>query len=136
MGRTVSTEPQCLYSRAIPLLPLWAIWPVQSLSACTVELYLYSLWAIWPVQSLSALQGCTLPICKIKNTNCLEQGRSPVRFKSKVGGGSNIRLYLIPKYASFSTWGHVSLFVPAPPWESIGPSQLQCKPPGTAYSKM
>ena len=23
------------YSRAIPLLPLWAIWPVQSFSACT-----------------------------------------------------------------------------------------------------
>jgi len=23
------------YSRAIPLLPLWAVWPVQSLSACT-----------------------------------------------------------------------------------------------------
>jgi len=21
--------------RAIPLLPLWAVWPVQSLSACT-----------------------------------------------------------------------------------------------------
>jgi hypothetical protein len=39
MGRTACTEPQCLYSRAIPLLPLW---PVQSLSACTVELYLYS----------------------------------------------------------------------------------------------
>jgi len=29
-------------SRAIPLLPLRAIRPVQSLSACTVELYLYS----------------------------------------------------------------------------------------------
>jgi len=29
-------------SRAIPLLPLWAIQPVQSLSACTVELYPYS----------------------------------------------------------------------------------------------
>ena len=42
MGRTGCTEPQCLYSRAIPLLPLWAVWPVQSLSACTVELYLYS----------------------------------------------------------------------------------------------
>ena len=29
--------------RAIPLLPLWAVWPVQSLSACTrVQLYLYS----------------------------------------------------------------------------------------------
>jgi len=32
MGRTPCTEPQCL-SRAIPLLPLWAVRPVQSLSA-------------------------------------------------------------------------------------------------------
>jgi hypothetical protein len=42
MGRTDCTEPQCLYSRAIPLLPLWAVRHVQGLSACTVELYLYS----------------------------------------------------------------------------------------------
>jgi hypothetical protein len=35
MGRTACTEPQGLYSGAIPLLPLWAVWPVQSLSACT-----------------------------------------------------------------------------------------------------
>jgi hypothetical protein len=35
MGRTACTEPQCLYSRAIPLLPLWTVRPVQSLSACT-----------------------------------------------------------------------------------------------------
>jgi hypothetical protein len=35
MGRTACTEPQCLYSRAIPLLPLRAVRPVQSLSACT-----------------------------------------------------------------------------------------------------
>jgi len=42
MGRTACTEPQGLYSRAIPLLPLWAVWPVQSLSACRVQLYLYS----------------------------------------------------------------------------------------------
>ena len=41
MGRTASTEPQCLYGTAIPLLTLWAVRPVQSLSACTVELYLY-----------------------------------------------------------------------------------------------
>jgi len=46
MGRTAYTEPQCLYSTAIPLLPLLAVRPVQSLSACTVELYLYSLY--WP----------------------------------------------------------------------------------------
>jgi len=42
IGRTACTEPQCLYSIAIPLLPLLAVRPVQSLSACTVELYRYS----------------------------------------------------------------------------------------------
>jgi hypothetical protein len=42
MGRTACTEPQCLYSRAIPLLPLWAVRPVQSLSACT-NVYLHVL---------------------------------------------------------------------------------------------
>ena len=41
MGHTPCTEPQCLYSTTIPLLPLWAVRPVQSLSACTVQLYLY-----------------------------------------------------------------------------------------------
>ena len=35
MGCTASTKPQCLYSTAIPLLPLWAVQPAQSLSACT-----------------------------------------------------------------------------------------------------
>ena len=42
MGRTACTELQCLYSTAIPLLPLWAVRLLQSLSACTVELYLNS----------------------------------------------------------------------------------------------
>jgi hypothetical protein len=39
-GRTACTEPQCLYRTAIPLLPLWAVLPIQSVSACTVLLYL------------------------------------------------------------------------------------------------
>ena len=42
MGHTACTEHQCLYSTPIPLLPLLAIRPVRSLSACTVQLYLYS----------------------------------------------------------------------------------------------
>ena len=33
-------------SRAIPLLPLWVVRPVQNLSACTVQLYRYS--PYWP----------------------------------------------------------------------------------------
>ena len=40
MGRATCTEPQCLYSTAIPLLPLWAVRSVQSISACRVQLYL------------------------------------------------------------------------------------------------
>jgi len=81
MDRTACTEPQCLYSRAKPLIPLRAVRPVQTLSACTVQLYLYHpmdrtactelqclystaipllpLWTVRPVQTLSA---CTVEL--------------------------------------------------------------------------
>ena len=63
MGHTACTELQCLYSRAIPLLPLWAVRPVQSLSACTVELYLYSPYGPYSLYRASVpVQGCTLPL--------------------------------------------------------------------------
>jgi len=42
LDRKQCTEPQCLYSTAIPLLNKWTVRLVQSLSACTVQLYLYS----------------------------------------------------------------------------------------------
>jgi hypothetical protein len=45
MGRTDCIEPQCLYSRATNILTPWAVQAVQSLSDCTVELYLYSTYA-------------------------------------------------------------------------------------------
>jgi len=41
IGRTACREPQCLYSISIPLLPLLAVQIVESLSACTVQLYFY-----------------------------------------------------------------------------------------------
>ena len=47
MGRTACTESQCLYSRAIPLLPLWAVRPVQSLSACTRVRFTFFLPMFW-----------------------------------------------------------------------------------------
>ena len=75
-GRGVTLTPHALLvpwsrkSKAIPPFPLWAVRPVQSLSACTVKLYLYysygpyglysrailllPLWPVRPVQSLSA----------------------------------------------------------------------------------
>ena len=49
-GVLLTTQPLIVRrsrkSRAIPLLPLWTVRPVESLSACTVQLYLYSLY--WP----------------------------------------------------------------------------------------
>ena len=57
-GRSVTLTPYPLLvpwsrkSRAIPLLPLWAVRPVQSLSPCTEPQCLYR--ASVPVQSLSA----------------------------------------------------------------------------------
>jgi hypothetical protein len=79
MDRTACTEPQCLYkgalylylwswkSRAIPLLPLWTVLPVQNLSAFTRVHFTFTfghekcgaipllpLWTVRPVQSLSA----------------------------------------------------------------------------------
>ena len=42
MGCTACTVPQCLYSTSIPLLPILVVRPVQTHSACTVQLYLYS----------------------------------------------------------------------------------------------
>ena len=50
-------------NRTIPLLPLWAVLPVQSLSACTVELYLYSPYGPYGLYRASVpVQGCTLPL--------------------------------------------------------------------------
>jgi len=79
MGRTACTEPQCLYSIAIPLLPVWAVRSVQSLSACTVELYLYSPYGPYglyrasvPVQYIYTSTppvgrtACTEPQCQYK----------------------------------------------------------------------
>ena len=70
MGRTVCTEPQCLYKGAplplpIPLLPLRTVRPVQSLSACTtvhlyLYLYLYSLYGPYGQYRASLpVEGCT-----------------------------------------------------------------------------
>ena len=56
MDRTACTEPQCLYSTAIPLLPLWAVRPVQSLSACTVQLYVYFPYGLY------SLNSATVPV--------------------------------------------------------------------------
>jgi len=69
MGRTACTEPQCLYRTTIPLLPLWAVRPVQSLSAGKVELYLYFPYGPYGLYRASVPeQGCSknFRLCFIK----------------------------------------------------------------------
>jgi hypothetical protein len=64
-GMTLTPHPLLMpwsrKGRAIPLLPHWAVWPVQSLSACAVELYLYSPIGLYGLYRASVpVQGCTL----------------------------------------------------------------------------
>jgi len=89
MGRTACTEPQCLYTGAlylylyyspygpyslyrasvpvhqctlplpIPLLPLWAVRPVQSLSACTLVHFTFTYTSTPPIDRTA----CTEPQC-------------------------------------------------------------------------
>ena len=64
MGRTACTEPQCLYKGAplplpIPLLPLWAVWPVQSHSACTTMHFTFTYTSTPPMDRTA----CTEPQC-------------------------------------------------------------------------
>jgi hypothetical protein len=66
-GMTLTLHPLLMMwswkSRAIHLLPQWAVRPVQSLSACTVELYLYSHYGPYGLYRASVpVQGCTLPL--------------------------------------------------------------------------
>ena len=77
MGPTACTEPKCLYSRPIPLLPLWAVQPVQSLSACTVELYLSSPYGPYRLYRASVpAQGCTLAFyLKVRKTHAVRHQR-------------------------------------------------------------
>ena len=69
MGRAACKEPQCLHSIAIPLLPLWAVRPVQSLSACTVQPNLCSPYG------LCGLYRASVPV-QYSYTSTLPMGRA------------------------------------------------------------
>jgi len=106
--------PQCLYSTAITLLHLRAVRPVQSLSACTVQLYLYSPYEPYALYTASVpVQVCTLPLTlyppKITSYVSLVQkatDRIPIKF-----GGMPYAvnwypyfLYLIVNYDPYFAW--------------------------------
>ena len=73
MGHTDFTVPQCLYNTAIPLLTLWAVRPVQNLSACTVELYLYSPYGLYGLyRALVPVQYSYTSTPPVGHTACTE----------------------------------------------------------------
>ena len=73
MDRTACTEPQCLYSTAIPLLRLWGVRPVQNLSACTVQLYLYSVYGAYGLYRASVpVQYSSTSTSSMARTACME----------------------------------------------------------------
>jgi len=120
MDRTACTEPQCLYSTAIPLLPLWAVPSVQSLSACTVQLYLYSPYgpyrlyrALVPVQysytSTSPMErtACTDP-------QCLHSTAIPLLPLWTVRSVQNLSAFRVQLYL-YSPYGPYGLYRPSVP---------------------
>jgi len=86
MRRTDFKEAQCLYSTAIPLLTLWAVRPVQSLSACTVQLYLYSPYGPY------GLYRASVPV-QYSYTSTEPMGRT----------ACTVQLYI---YSPYGTYGH------------------------------
>ena len=121
-GRGVTLTPHHLLvpwsrkSRAIPLIPLWAVRPVQSLSACTVQLYLYSPSGPYGMYRVSVpVQGCTLPYF------CLTVSIKP-----------HLKWFIIISKANFSWSTTTSSYFT--PWSSVLPEnftvpQLDKNPP-------
>jgi len=144
MGRTVCTEPQCLYSTAIPLLPLWAVRSVQSLSACRVQLYLYSSYGPYGLYRASVTVQysyiCTPPMGRTACTElqCLYSTAIPLLplwavQAVQVLSACTVQLYL---YSPFGPYGLYRASVPVEySYNSTSPmGRPACTEPQCLYS--
>jgi len=93
-------------SRSIPLLPLWAVQPVQSLSACTVQLYLCSPYgpcslyrASVPVQ----YNYTSTPLCTVRPVQSLSACRVELYLYSPYGPYGLYRASVPVQYSYTST---------------------------------
>jgi hypothetical protein len=83
MDCTDTTEPQCLYSRDIPLLPPWAVRPVQSPSACTrVHFFTFATRIIKQLQVWAYFNVVSHALCSViylytRLPDYIPEGREP-----------------------------------------------------------
>jgi len=74
MGGTAVTEPQHLYSKSIPPLPLGNVRPVQIFSSCKIKLIIHSPYRPFSLYSVSSPVNCNqilLPVCALQTVQSL-----------------------------------------------------------------
>jgi len=123
MDRTACTESQCLYSTAIHLLPLWTARPVQSLSACTVDLNFYSPYGPY------GLYRTSMPVQYCYNSNPLLTARP---LQSLIV--CTVQLYLNSPYGPYSLY-RVSVPVQYSYTSTPLMSRTACTEPQCLYSR-
>ena len=118
-GRTAFAEPQCLYSRTIPLLPPWTARSLQSLRACTVQLHLYSPYGTY------GLYRASVPV-QYSYTSTPLQAILPVQSL----GGSTVQLYLYSPYGPYCLYRASVLvqyiYTSTPPMDRTACTEPQC----------
>ena len=97
IGRTACKDPQCLYSKVITLLPLLAVVPVQSLSVCTVQLYLYFPYGPY------GLYRASVPV-QYSYTSTPPMGRKACTEPQCLYKGALLPFYLLPSNRTWDIW--------------------------------
>ena len=140
--------PRSRKSRAIPQRPLWAVRPVQILSACTVQLYLYSPYGPYGLYRTSVpvqySYTSTPPMCRKACTElqCLYSTAIPlhplwaVLLVQSLSTG-RVQLYL---YSPYGPYGLYRASVPVqysytstPPMGRTACTEPQCLYKGALY---
>jgi len=135
-------------SRAIPLFPLWAVQPVQSLSVCTVQLYLYSPYGPYGLYRTSVpvqySYTSTPPMYRTACTEpqCLYSTAIPllplwtIRSVQSLSA-CTIQLYLYSPYVPYGLYRHSVpvqySYTSTPPMDRTACTEPQCLYKGALY---
>ena len=91
----------------IPLIPLWTVQPVQSLSACTTVhfTFTYTSNPLWPIQPVQSLSACTMGHFKFTYTSTPPMSRTACTEPQCLNNGTfYLYLYLSSPYGPYSLY--------------------------------